>query len=1158
MKKVIQHIFLVAALLVGFSGCVKEAVDEGGRTGDVIPYPAEGRAVVSFSVSVPGPGFNDTKAMADTPNITSLRVVVFGSSGFLKESVDVDPLDFTSATTNGNSTLYSYKVHLSLTDSKRLRVHVIANCDVQIPWKYEDVVMTTHAYTTGNQDAYWARFELPNGITLQKVWDETEQEMKYVQDVDGFYQVTQDVTDAFTGNGEGLPLLRNFAKISVESTTPQLVLNSNTTMAVINRPDRGSVAPYNSADGTFLMNYKDCLYLDSEHPENGLKQSYPGFSPVGMQYVDTNPDNVPFTSCVKDGNNVVGGVYMFERPKPGANDVPSYIIIHGTYYPLLDAYNSATLPSDWKSTEAAHPGTYLNLANGQESYYKIDLMDQDGYYAVLRNFRYHIRITNVSKPGADTPGAAGSTGGTGDISQDTAVQNLTDISDGYGRIVVGYVGWTFVDATQVWELKYKFIPDAELGDTGINNALSSETVNGQPGPVSITIGEKTGAVNVFSSTLDNSISSAAGVEVDGGANGKVKVMGDATAKDGEGFRIIKFTVNEPDAVKTSQTIRILGQIDEYKSIYRDVTFYLMSRQTMTVECLADVPNPDYGEDYVENVAGQGVNVRITIPKGLPESMFPLDFSIESDKLSITPNTAKYPQENLPVVSGASICQGSSSQSFHYVRTLSYEEYAQLPESLQGVYFTCHFVTNKAGNASTVYVDNEYFNKGSDAFHNYSLFNFKNLSFSNNNVTAGGNVNFTFSLDDEDAYTSPGRTVVVKLDALVPQNANAAGWSVVDADEGLFAYTISSGRSATLALRAISANQGFDGSYAVTLSAFDSTPKAIYHEASHGNKAQRVTVSPRTLELRVGDSDYLSAQVWPASLGAGNITWTSGNTSVATVNAEGKVTAVSIGTVQITATCGDVAASCTVTVIPTPVKGVSLNKSTLTMATGNANRQTLVATVRPTNATNKNVTWSSSNPSVATVDANGVVTGVAVGNATITVTTVDGGHTATCLVKVRQKKTITVTEEINTNTGTFTSFDNNSGSYTNASGVTVDVTNVQTRNANYLEMGYRTTSWTGGTNYNGTLKISSSSLTDFTVTKVVFTYTENNYAQGGVTFNPNTGAYSRSGAAGTWTGSTSNPITFTMAPRSTGGWNATYYWNRVRMITVTYTYTTFED
>ncbi len=80
-----------------------------------------------------------------------------------------------------------------------------------------------------------------------------------------------------------------------------------------------------------------------------------------------------------------------------------------------------------------------------------------------------------------------------------------------------------------------------------------------------------------------------------------------------------------------------------------------------------------------------------------------------------------------------------------------------------------------------------------------------------------------------------------------------------------------------------------------------------------------------------------------------------------------------------------------------VTGVSLSPTTASIGVGAT--QTLTATVAPSNATNKSVTWSSNNTAIATVSSSGVVTGVAVGSATITVTTVDGTKTATCTITV---------------------------------------------------------------------------------------------------------------------------------------------------------------
>ena len=984
---------VLLVLLQVFAGCVRE--EDPVTATDDLAYPTEGKALIKVSVNVPTTEPLGTKAMADLPSISSMRVVVFGSSGFMKESVDVDPGDFESATTNGNTTTYAFSVHLSLSDSKNLRVHVLANCDATLPWKYEDVVMGGSAYTTGNQDAYWYRFILPNGIVLKKEYNAETERMEYVKN-GNYFVVEDEVEDCF----ENLPLLRNFAKISVESTTPQLVLDPSHTMAVINTPDRGSVAPYNSTDGTFVTDYHTKTY-------DYLKQNYPGFAPTGMRYNNTDPDQVTFYPCGKSGNTVTGGIYMYERPKPsGSSDTPSYVIVYGTYYPLKEGKNL----TDWKSTSLPVDQRYPNNSSewlestGVDGYYKIDFMDDDGYYAILRNFRYHIRITGVSKAGANSPSAAGSTGGTGDVSSSTEAAGLTDISDGYGRIAVSYVEMTIVEQKAVVELKYKFITDAEKGDEAINNYLSSETDgDGNPGPVTITFPEegKSGPVNVIASEFSSTVTGESGTTVGSATDGYIKVCSET--EDREGYRTIHFTTSAPNSEgRSEQTIRITGKIDDYKSIYREVKYYLMEKQNMTVTCEADEPDGIHGNNYVEDVAGEGVNVKIKIPILLPESMFPLVFYLESDQLSITPNTTKYDDENLPVATGESICDGKAGKkTFQYVKTLSYEDYGKLVDN-NGKTIVCHFKTNKAASASTIYVTNEYFNKGSAAFNNYSMYEFSALTLSDYNASANTNLTCTVTLDPDDS--SRPRTIQLALDGVVPRNTN--GWTIIDADDGLYSYTISSGNSVTLNLKTITSASGFDNKYNVTVSAFDSGGQAIYHEASVGNTAIRMTLNHTLLEMEEGDTRTLVATLWPDHLNSTTVTWTSSNTSVATVSSTGKVTAVGSGMATITAVCGDAVARCSV-----HVGSFGIDKTTMFLEPGQTG--TIGAFITP----EQPLVWSSSNTSVATVDNSGVVTAVAKGTATITVTSEDGAHTATCSVKVLNRY-FTVNLDAGGNNGTY--------------------------------------------------------------------------------------------------------------------------------------------
>lgn len=167
----------------------------------------------------------------------------------------------------------------------------------------------------------------------------------------------------------------------------------------------------------------------------------------------------------------------------------------------------------------------------------------------------------------------------------------------------------------------------------------------------------------------------------------------------------------------------------------------------------------------------------------------------------------------------------------------------------------------------------------------------------------------------------------------------------------------------------------------------------------------VSLNTTSLSLTEGETQTLTATVSPSNATDKSVTWSSNNTSVATVSSTGVVTAKSAGSAIITVTTkdGSKTATCSVTVKAKTVSvtGVSLDYTSLTMTEGET--QTLTATISPSNATDKSVTWSSSNTSVATVSSAGVVTAKAAGTVTITVKTNDGNKTATCIVTVQEEK-----------------------------------------------------------------------------------------------------------------------------------------------------------
>ncbi len=182
---------------------------------------------------------------------------------------------------------------------------------------------------------------------------------------------------------------------------------------------------------------------------------------------------------------------------------------------------------------------------------------------------------------------------------------------------------------------------------------------------------------------------------------------------------------------------------------------------------------------------------------------------------------------------------------------------------------------------------------------------------------------------------------------------------------------------------------------VTVKAKVQTPSEI--------KVNKITLNKTTASVTKGKTLQLTATVTPGNATKKEVKWSTSNKNVAMVSTSGLVTAKSAGTATITCTAQDgsgVKATCKITVKNPVVKvtKVTLNKTTATLAPKET--LTLKATVTPTNATNKAVTWKSSNTKIATVSSSGKVTAKAAGTVTITCRAKDGsGKKATCKITV---------------------------------------------------------------------------------------------------------------------------------------------------------------
>ena len=168
-----------------------------------------------------------------------------------------------------------------------------------------------------------------------------------------------------------------------------------------------------------------------------------------------------------------------------------------------------------------------------------------------------------------------------------------------------------------------------------------------------------------------------------------------------------------------------------------------------------------------------------------------------------------------------------------------------------------------------------------------------------------------------------------------------------------------------------------------------------------NPVESVTLNEHSITLNKTEQFNLSVSILPEDADDKTINWTSEDTSVATVDENGVVTAIKEGQTEIvvTSTATGLQDRCTV-LVRKNVTNIALEESQITISNIGESKQ-LTAIITPEDATEQSVTWKSSNEAICTVTNQGLVTATGIGSTLVTATTVDGGLTATCIVKVIQ-------------------------------------------------------------------------------------------------------------------------------------------------------------
>lgn len=710
--------YLLGAALLALVSCIREEAPQVRA-----PQSVEGKKVkVEFSIA--GAAADpSTKGLDNGGDIARMYVAVFGSSGFLKEYAEATLLDdngeFTYSTESGEHTvkLYTFSVDLTITDSPR-KVHFLGNGPASLPFGYDTAVMPIQMSRLSDQHqgekAYWQMIDLPEGIQAKR-----DAQGNFIdKDGDRYLDNDGNANPAFDGfildPGQEqyfreIPLIRNWAKIVLYTQEDSHF--TPISFSVINYPSRGAIAPYSGKTG-FIRNYQDLDFTTLQ------EMGYTANLPAGTEFDDSKPSADAFKadpSTFVDGGRVAAAlqskaqvdagedteghaVYLYERPVPSEKIPPTYVIVYGHYsYPPHGEPGDA----DYDPGDPDHEGDY---------FYKVDLMEttqhesgewESNYYPIYRNFKYQICITKILSMGYGDPASAAASAGSADVSADISTGHISDISDGVGRLHLTWMTKSY--NAQVT----KEHPESTL-------KVYFATTGGVP----IGTDENPAVTAKLLPPTDggDDIIFPAG-ESEDPLNPDVFLVG--RDDDGDGWRPIEFCTAAPGRTIRSQTLRITGNHNEGR-LYRDVVITVLPTQEMRVSCEYPVLHAQKGAEQT---------VTVSIPEGLTKNLFPIEFEIEPQDRTLTPDTNKE-DNNLPVVIAASISDDAGyagKPSYHFTRTLTWDQYKAAPivRTADGGdktwrTFACYFKANCALNATKVWVRSAYFEKTSASFSNYSF------------------------------------------------------------------------------------------------------------------------------------------------------------------------------------------------------------------------------------------------------------------------------------------------------------------------------------------------------------------------------------------------------------------------------------------------------
>lgn len=726
MKKIF-YILSTAAVLI-MAACTRELVSD--QTVQDTDFPEGAMALVNFSISVPEaelPAIPTRGEMADQPTIhkDSIFVAVFGEGtnatngkgGHLQHFLKARLKDQSAithnvgqdGTTNPAYYKYEYELLLPLSNEPLILDFLVGACDSKgnrydldnpLPASvngkdmYEDDDMKL-LFCGGGNAAYSQRVRI--GGVFPKYDVNGKPVMTEYSDQD---YVADEIPEL-----KNVQLIRNFAKVTyTASESAPFTLDG---FFLVDTPIQGTVVPYSGTTGYTTP------YMTATSPDEILDSNYRGYvREEDKQLTSFTQEEIEAKVFNKPGKDFE---FIYERGIP-SRSTPVY------------AESGAIIKVTWNPDKVTNSDLKTAFTANPERYYKVSFVDSKSYIPILRNIVYNFRIKDITADVHPTTAWEAYQGEfLGDVSASISTSMLDEITNHKSRIWVRPMSFTSIGSGKTANVDFRFYPVDGMSEVVVTDHKKSTAANAEV-RITTEMFEESGYAQAITSV----------------GNVVVTSKKDDSGNDVDDYGTISVTLaDSEEGVVKKGVVRILGEVEGMRPMYRDVVFTVMSKQYFAYDATS---TDSSGDPVTEKVwssvsalssdnMNEEVVVTIRLPEGLPRDIFPLQVAIEAQNNCLT-SISKGNISALPVQAGKSAFPNEddslNKNSYFFVKTITFDDYATL-RGMTYQYtkeFPCYFRTRlgEGENATTIALRNIVTDDSGKLKYN-TIFNKKTLGLS---------------------------------------------------------------------------------------------------------------------------------------------------------------------------------------------------------------------------------------------------------------------------------------------------------------------------------------------------------------------------------------------------------------------------------------------